>query len=382
MIVRDKEGKFHVTTNHHAVGGGATWGMFWGLLFGVLFFIPVFGMAVGAGLGALIGKLEKTGIDKQFQDQVRDMLKPGTSALFIVVEKVTPDKAVEALEEFGGTVMKSSLSKEAEQELQDALHGEAVTAWIGSRALPAAPAAPAAARWDVCRLVRIGSACASLGWRCGPRPLRRRRSRCQSRSPGRSTPPWATEAVGARIRVIVAPARTAGAGRAFWVTLAGGYGDHHGGRDGRAAGRAHPVAVGLFLSRRRSARSTTPRCSWCSASPSRYALALGESHGATAYSTAAVGADDPRRCSSSSACAIPTGAFMSQPRPRDRGRPRARSSRCSISRPPSWRLLSRSPRPATTCTRDCPANAFLIVGHEPASSWTLSAAARDRRPCW
>ena len=51
--------------------------MFWGLLFGVLFFIPVFGMAVGAGLGALFGKVEKTGIDKQFQDQVRDMRQAG-----------------------------------------------------------------------------------------------------------------------------------------------------------------------------------------------------------------------------------------------------------------------------------------------------------------
>ena len=128
VISRDQEGKYHVTTNHHAVAGGATWGMFWGLLFGVLFFIPVFGMAVGAGLGALMGKLEKSGIDKAFADQVREMLKPGTSALFVVVEKVTPDKAVEALSEYGGTVLKSSLSKQAEQDLQDALHGEAVTA--------------------------------------------------------------------------------------------------------------------------------------------------------------------------------------------------------------------------------------------------------------
>jgi len=127
-IVRDKEGKYHVSTNHHAVGGGATWGMFWGLLFGLLFFVPVFGMAVGAGLGALFGKIEKTGIDKQFQEQVRDMIKPGTSALFIVVEKVTPDKAVEAMSQYGGTVLKSSLSKDAEAELQEALHGSPVSA--------------------------------------------------------------------------------------------------------------------------------------------------------------------------------------------------------------------------------------------------------------
>jgi uncharacterized membrane protein len=119
-IVRNREGKLRVTTNHHAVGAGTTWGMFWGMLF----FVPFLGMAVGAGLGAMMGKVEKFGIDKQFQDQVRDMLKPGTSALFMVVEKVTPDKAVEGLRQYGGTVLKSSLSKDAEAQLQEALHGE------------------------------------------------------------------------------------------------------------------------------------------------------------------------------------------------------------------------------------------------------------------
>jgi uncharacterized membrane protein len=124
-IVRDREGKYHVHTSHHTVGAGATWGMFWGMLFGLLFFIPVFGMAVGAGLGALMGKVAKTGIDREFQDQVRGMLQPGTSALFLMLEKVTPDKATEAMAKYGGTVLKTSLSKEGEAELQEALHGGA-----------------------------------------------------------------------------------------------------------------------------------------------------------------------------------------------------------------------------------------------------------------
>lgn len=125
VIVRDNEGKYHVHTSHNPVSGGATWGMFWGLLFGVLFFVPVFGIAIGAGLGALMGKVTKSGIDRQFQDQVRGMLTPGTSALFLMVEKVTPDKAVEAMSKYGGTVLKTSLSKDGEKELQDALHGGA-----------------------------------------------------------------------------------------------------------------------------------------------------------------------------------------------------------------------------------------------------------------
>jgi uncharacterized membrane protein len=42
----------------------------------------------------------------------------------MVIEKVTPDKAVEALSKFGGTVLKSSLSNEAQQQLQEEPHGQ------------------------------------------------------------------------------------------------------------------------------------------------------------------------------------------------------------------------------------------------------------------
>jgi uncharacterized membrane protein len=128
VVRRDANGKFHTTTSHHPVLGGTSWGMFWGFLFGLLFFVPFLGMAVGAGLGALMGKVEKTGIDRQFQQQVREMLKPGTSALFLILEKATPDKAIAAMSQFGGTVLKSSLSERAESELQEALHGTSASA--------------------------------------------------------------------------------------------------------------------------------------------------------------------------------------------------------------------------------------------------------------
>ena len=125
-ISRDLEGKYHVNTSHGgaSAGGGAAWGGFWGLLFGLLFFIPFAGLALGAGLGALFGHMGEKGIDKAFQQQVRDYLKPGTSALFMVIEQATPDKAVAALEQYGGTVIKTSLSEEDTKRLQDALTPE------------------------------------------------------------------------------------------------------------------------------------------------------------------------------------------------------------------------------------------------------------------
>jgi uncharacterized membrane protein len=122
-ISRDQSGKLHTTTSHSisSGAGGAVWGGFWGLLFGLLFFIPFAGFAVGAGFGALFGHLGKNAIDKTFQDQVREYLKPGTSALFMVIEKATPDKAIAALNQYGGTVFKTSLSDEDTAKLQEAL---------------------------------------------------------------------------------------------------------------------------------------------------------------------------------------------------------------------------------------------------------------------
>jgi uncharacterized membrane protein len=125
VIIRDASGKFKTITNAHAVGDVATYGMFWGLLFGLLFFVPFLGMAFGAALGALLAKIEQTGIDKAFQDRIRDLLKPGTSALFMVIDRTTPKRAVGAIRHFGGTVLKSSLSADAQNELQEALHGTA-----------------------------------------------------------------------------------------------------------------------------------------------------------------------------------------------------------------------------------------------------------------
>jgi uncharacterized membrane protein len=123
VIVRDAEGKFHVHTSHHSVEDGTTWGMLWGLLFGALFLVPFLGVAVGAGLGAIMGRITKAGVDNDFQEQARDLLQPGTSALFLMVDKTSPDRVVDALSQYGGTVLTSSLSEEDEKQLKEALHG-------------------------------------------------------------------------------------------------------------------------------------------------------------------------------------------------------------------------------------------------------------------
>ena len=122
-IRRDAGGRYHITTTHGdaSAGGGAVWGGFWGFLFGLIFLVPFAGLAIGAGFGALFGHLGEKAIDKEFQEQVRDQVQPGTSALFMIIEKATPDKAIAALKGYGGTVIKTSLSDEDTEKLQKAL---------------------------------------------------------------------------------------------------------------------------------------------------------------------------------------------------------------------------------------------------------------------
>ncbi|MCK9495513.1 MAG: DUF1269 domain-containing protein [Dehalococcoidia bacterium] len=125
-VIRHADGKVkvHAPEGGTAVGGGAMWGVLWGTLFGVLFLVPIIGAITGGALGALFGGLDRSGIDRAYRDRVKEQLQPGTSALVMVIYKMTPDKAVTALSRFGGTVLQTSLSEEAERHLEEALKGE------------------------------------------------------------------------------------------------------------------------------------------------------------------------------------------------------------------------------------------------------------------
>ena len=122
-IIRNSEGTIWVATNPFRLAVGIIWGMVLGLLVDLAAGTGV-GVLVGAGLGAAIAKVDRSGIDRRFQGRVRGMLKPGTSSLVVlVVNKGATDAVVEVLSRYGGTVLESSLSLDAEWRLQEALLG-------------------------------------------------------------------------------------------------------------------------------------------------------------------------------------------------------------------------------------------------------------------
>jgi uncharacterized membrane protein len=120
-VTKDEKGKLKLHQNTSLAGAGAAFGGMWGMLIGLLFFVPFLGLAIGAGLGALTGKLSDYGIDDKFAKQLAATMQPNTSAIFVLVRRSTPDKVVPELARFGGTVMQTSLPKETEDKLQEAL---------------------------------------------------------------------------------------------------------------------------------------------------------------------------------------------------------------------------------------------------------------------
>ena len=124
VVVRKQDGKPKVKQLTSLVGAGALGGAFWGMLIGLLFFAPWLGLAIGAMTGAVAGGLTDIGVDDKFIKEVGEQIKPGDSALFLLVREATPDKVMDELKNFDAKVYQTSLSKDDEEKLRAAFGAE------------------------------------------------------------------------------------------------------------------------------------------------------------------------------------------------------------------------------------------------------------------
>jgi uncharacterized membrane protein len=122
VAVKREDGKIKLNQAVNLTVHGAAEGTFWGMLIGALFLSPFFGAALGATTGALTGALSDIGINDDFMKQVAEQLKPGTSALFVLVKSATPDKVAEHIQGTGGKIIQTSLTHEKEDKLQAVLN--------------------------------------------------------------------------------------------------------------------------------------------------------------------------------------------------------------------------------------------------------------------
>jgi uncharacterized membrane protein len=122
-VTKDAEGTIQLHQTLNPVAYGAVDGALRGVLVGLLFLMPLAGMLVGAAAGALIWPLIDLGISDRFVQQLAAELRPGSSALFVLVREppADEDEVLRAVGSYGGTVLHTSLAPDAEARLQAAL---------------------------------------------------------------------------------------------------------------------------------------------------------------------------------------------------------------------------------------------------------------------
>ena len=120
-VTKAQNGKMKLHQGTSLTGVGASSGAMWGFIFGLLFFVPLFGLALGAATGALAGKLSDVGIDDAWIKEVAASIAPGGSALFVMARNTNQERVLPEMAKFGGTVLKTNLTSEQQQALEEAL---------------------------------------------------------------------------------------------------------------------------------------------------------------------------------------------------------------------------------------------------------------------
>lgn len=106
---------------------GAFWGTFLGAILGIAtgaVGVVLAGLAGGTAAGALQGWLSDAGISDEMMKEAGAAIHGGKAILFILGRSNSPDAALERLSSFGGTVVHSNLSEEADASINQALSGK------------------------------------------------------------------------------------------------------------------------------------------------------------------------------------------------------------------------------------------------------------------
>jgi uncharacterized membrane protein len=119
IAARDRNGELELDQSVQAGRGRLAGGAVAGGLAGLLLAVPLLGAAVGAA-GAAATRRD-VGVDDDFARELGAALEPPRAALVLLVREAAGDKVLPEIREYGGQVIRTSLSAEAETRLRSGL---------------------------------------------------------------------------------------------------------------------------------------------------------------------------------------------------------------------------------------------------------------------
>jgi len=136
VVVWQLDGDVRVTQAANLMKADALDGAFWGMLGEIMFGLPPEPLARPPARSPARGyplpraqsvrasdamgdALLDVGVGDGFVREVGRAIKPGHSALFLLVREATPDRLLAELKQFNGKILQTSLSQEAEARLKE-----------------------------------------------------------------------------------------------------------------------------------------------------------------------------------------------------------------------------------------------------------------------
>jgi uncharacterized membrane protein len=125
VVVRHPDGSFTLDREPFPVVSNILGATAVGFVAGLVLAAPLAGAAVGAllgGAGSAVGA-SAVGISDDFVREIERMMKPGTSALFVLDDEGDMDVILNRLRGLGGTVLKTNVDVERAKLIQSTLAG-------------------------------------------------------------------------------------------------------------------------------------------------------------------------------------------------------------------------------------------------------------------
>jgi uncharacterized membrane protein len=122
VVVRDLDGSFRLDRERFPYLGNVAGCSLVGFLAGLVVLAPFTGAAIGAlvgGAGSAIAS--RVGISEEFIREMEGLMKPGTSALFLLDAGADMDVVLYRIRGLGGTVLKTTVDPKRAKEVQAAL---------------------------------------------------------------------------------------------------------------------------------------------------------------------------------------------------------------------------------------------------------------------
>jgi uncharacterized membrane protein len=123
VVVRHLDGSFTLDRERFPTGSNIVGASAVGFLAGLILGVPIVGAAIGAmvgGAGTAMSVMS-TGIADDFVKDVQRLMKPGTSAIFVLDSEGDMTVILHAIRGLGGTVLKTNVDVERARLIQATL---------------------------------------------------------------------------------------------------------------------------------------------------------------------------------------------------------------------------------------------------------------------